>query len=212
MYGELVWERVFDTAKWGNGVKSTPIQCSNNPDHARAGARVGQLSVILPAKVSPDFTWTCFGECLVSKRVREAFLKANFKGVEYKPVLIHKKRATKIPIEDLELELWEVAVIGEKARTAQQSEIRLLQSCNACGLKRFSSFQKGLEIESNTWNGGDFFRIEEFPAFIFVSEHVKEIIVSNEFSNCFLIPSKQLVWPAILPRPEMRFASNQSVE
>mgnify|MGYP001771065614 FL=1 len=202
VYGKASWARRFGLAEWSDIVDLEQVICPVDPEHASVGDRVGNLAIVLPSPRVGDFVWTWHSECLVTDRVLTLFREAGFTGFKTKPVAVEKvKRVRKgqpvtIPT------LWELVVAGKGGHAHPDSGIRVIYTCEACGMIRYSSYRNGIIVDEREWDGSDFFTVNGYPKHILVTERVKDLIVANELTNCLLIPSHQMRWPEGLPRPE----------
>lgn len=202
VYGKASWERRYPRAEWSDVVHSEQIVCPVNPGHRRGGERLGNLTVILGSPRIGDFVWTWYSECLMTERVRALFEEAGFTGFEAKPVTIERVKRVRRgqPVEIPTL--WELVVTGKGGNAHPDSGIRVIYTCEACGMVRYSSYQNGIIVDEAQWDGSDFFTVNGYPTHILVTERVKDLIVTNQLTNCALLPPHTLRWPELVVRPE----------
>lgn len=202
LYGRPEWDDRYGRAEWSDVVKTNRIICPVNPGHQRSAGRVGDLVIHLPSTRVGDFMWTWQSECLVTDRVLTLFREAKLTGFEPRPVIVEKvKRVRKgsevsIPI------LWEFAVVGKGGDAHPESGITIIETCEACNLKQYSSYRNGILVNTEQWDGSDFFTVNGYQMLYLVTERVKNLIIANQLTNCALIPAHKMRWPEIVVRPE----------
>lgn len=199
VYGSIEWYRTYKDAE-SKGISFEPIYCKLDPRHRRGGKRLGNLQLILPTSKLSDFMWTWMGP-VVTKKVLELFNYSGFTGYEALPATIikmrNRRRSTEIPIP----EVWELKITGKGGDAHPDSDIRVLYVCPECGYTRYSSFQEGIIVDNNKWDGTDFFTVNGYPLFFLIAKRVKDLIVDNKLTNCAIIKTEDLRWGDI-PRPE----------
>jgi hypothetical protein len=160
------------------------------------------LHIVLPSPKIGDFVWTWMSECLVTDRVLQLFRQAGLASFEVRPVVIERvRRLDKRRLEEIPT-LWELVVTGRGGDARPESGIRVVYRCEACGLVRYSSYQNGILVDEEQWDGSDFFTVNGYPKYILVTERVKDLIMAHGLTNCVLIPAEALRWPDGMPRPE----------
>ena len=204
IYGDYKWQHRYGLAEWSEVVNDSieGIICPIHEGHQRAAMRTRELQVILPSPRLGDFVWTWYSECLITDRVLNLFKQAGFTGYEIRPVTIEKiksvRKGTKVMIPTL----WELVVVGKGGDAHHDSGIRLIYTCEACQMIRYSSYQNGIIVDEDQWDGTDFFTVNGYPKLCLVSERVKDLIITHNLTNCVLIPSHKMHWPDIVVRPE----------
>lgn len=211
VYGLKAWLNRYPVVEWANSMDLPGIICPVNSGHQRAGNRVMDLTVILPSPRIGDFIWTWYSEWLMTDRVLHLFQNAGFTGFEPRPVKVEKVKRVKKGTEVSIPPLWELKVTGKGGDTDPASGIRILETCDACSLIKYSSFRNGLIVDENNWDGSDFFTVNGYPKFILVTERVKELIIREKLVNCALIPSHELRWDSGT-RPEETFAKSKALD
>ncbi len=204
LYGRPKWANQFGLAEWTDAVHdSVPsIVCPVTTDHQRAGNRTIDLHIVLPSPRIGNFVWTWMSECLITDRVLQLFRQAGLTGFEVKPVVVAGvKRLDKRRFEEIPT-LWELVVTGRGGDARPKSGIRVIYRCEACGLVEYSSYQNGILVDEEQWNGSDFFTVNGYPRYILVTERVKVLIMTHRLTNCVLIPAEALRWLEGMPRPE----------
>lgn len=202
VYGRPGWENQFEPAEWSDYVDTEQVICPINPGHCRSGNRIGDLTIILPSPRIGDFTWTWLSECLLTERVLSLFRENGLIGFEVRPVTIEKVKRIRKGSEVSIPTLWELVVVGRGGDACPESGIRVIKTCEACGLVRYSSYRNGIIVDEEQWDGSDFFTINGYPRQILVTERVKDLIAANQLTNCVLIPSHEMRWPEGVVRPE----------
>jgi hypothetical protein len=202
LYGDPEWYEVYRHAEWTEDMDFEQVTCPLEPrGHMRPGDRIGDLHVILPSPLVPDFLWTWYSEPIVTDHVRSLFEAAGFTGLRFGPVTVERvkyvRKGAKVEIP----RLWELIVTGRGGDAHPASGIRLLYECPGCGLRKYSSFRNGIIVDEEQWDGSDFFTVNGYPRFILITEGVKDLIVENRLKNCAIVRSRDLKWQS-LTRPE----------
>lgn len=202
LYGRPEWANQFKPAEWADCVKLERIVCPVNPDHQRPGERLTALTIILPSPKVDDFVWTWYSDCLITDQVLQLFRQAGLTGFKVRPVVVERvKRLGKGRLEEIP-RLWELVVTGKGGDARPESGIRVVYCCGACGMVRYSSYQNGILVDEEQWDGSDFFIVNGYPKHILVTERMKELIIAHRLTNCVLISVEALRWPEGMPRPE----------
>lgn len=149
------------------------IKCSVDSGHLRPGRRLGELSIILPEIVAPDFQWTWTSECLIHDHVLEVFRDLNLTGFDVKPC----KARFRSDVGRKPPRLWEFIVTGWGGIASETSGIRLISSCDGCNHQVYSTYCDAKKlIDAERWDGSDFFIVWPLPKFIFMTDRVASII------------------------------------
>ncbi|MDA8429870.1 MAG: hypothetical protein M0T70_11505 [Geobacteraceae bacterium] len=199
LYGDPKWGIKYHDPGWANGMTYHRFSrnCSLNPDHTDY-KRSSPLAITLASLKIGDIMWC--GDCIVTDRVKDIFVRERFTGVKFEEVIIGKVK--RMPKEPVELpRLWELVVIGSGGEAHPASGIKVYEKCPECGFERHSSFRNGLIVEENNWDGSDFFYLKGYPTFILVTERVKDVIVSNKITNCGIFAVESVRWASGV-RPE----------
>ena len=205
LYGRPEWEKKYGRAEWADSVELEKIVCPDYPGHQRPGERLTGLSIILPSPTIGDFAWTWYSDCLITDHVLHLFRQAGLSGFKTRPAEIEKVKrlgkecAASIP------RLWELVITGKGADARPESGIQVVYRCEACGMVRYSSYQNGILVNEEQWDGSDFFTVNGYPKFILVTERVKDLIITHQLTNCMLIPAEALRWPEGMTRTEDLF-------
>lgn len=185
---------LIETSK-GNDWQS--VHCPEYPGHQRPGKRITPLHVEFKNKKVVDFSRTMLSDIVVTNRVIEIFQDYQVCCFEKKDIFVKKNRFTSKNI----IQLFELVVTGNGGDAHPDSEIILKKYCSACGLERYSAFEKGIKIDTNKWDGSDLFTIKGYPKYFFVSEKLKAIIEKEKLTNITFIESTQLKWPEGVNKP-----------
>lgn len=205
LYGRPGWDSVYGRAEWSESMPEGSLErisCSANPNHRRSGNRLAKLVVVLPSPRVGDFVWTWYSECLITERVLKLFREAGLTGFDVQPVRIERVKRVRKDKSLSVPQLHELVAVGQGGEAHLDSGIRVFQTCDACGLKAYSSYTNGIVVNEKQWDGSDFFTVRGYPKFILVTERVKDLVVSQQLTNCVLIPSQELRWPDGSVRPE----------
>ena len=141
---------------------------------------------MLPFPEIGDFVWTLYSEAVVPDRTLSLFRNAGFTGFEARPVKVEKIVGfSRKQTEQLTIPLLrELVITGQGGDAAAESKIRLIDHCEGCGYKEYSSFHNGLVVDEAKWDGSDFFTVNGYTKFILVTERVKDLIMSHQLTNC----------------------------
>jgi hypothetical protein len=165
------------------------IHCPLDDGHQREGKRTSDLNVFLPGKSVDSIVWTWLSYCLIQDHVLESFRSHGLTGFDVRPCTARFKKATDTPPP----RLWELVVTGW-AGIAPGS--RIIEHCEGCGHTVYSfSNDPDQFIQTDQWDGSDFFIVWPLPKFIFVSERVAELIRQEKWRDAELIPLKDVFDP-----------------
>lgn len=178
-------------AEWDESMDFEQILCPANPDHRRAGKRLTDLSVLLTSRKIKDFVWTWYSECLIQDHVLNLFRDKGLTGFEVKPVQARTKVRARHPdpcddnpglsadvAAEMEIpKLWELVVTGWGGVAPEESGIRLVKACDACGYLEYTFFEDpSLLINEHQWDRSDFFMVWPLPKYVFVTDKVAKLI------------------------------------
>lgn len=191
-YGQSSWAEEYGTASWSDAFRRETIRCPVYPGHQRAGKRIGNLVIEMPARKLGDFVWTWYSDCLITDRALSLFEEKGFTGFKVNQVGVNPEteRGEKLAPPPI---VWELVVTGRGGDADPKSGIRRIYVCPHCGLTRYSSFRNGIIVDESAWDGSDFFTITGYQ-FIIVTERVKQLVARHSFTNCALIPTQDLQW------------------
>ena len=161
------------------------IECLMFPDHCRRGVREDtNLSIEIRRKKMGDFVFVLGGDCLITDKIAELFEKEGFTGYELREVDV----ANKV----LPFKLWQIFVVG-KAKIHADCGMKEVYHCKYCDFIAHRGFSDstGIIIDESTWNGSDFFMMEEY-GYVFVTERVKKVIEDYKLTGALLVPSTEL--------------------
>ena len=172
---------------WYNSKKDHfyTVECPVFPDHIRGERNDESLSIEIKRKKMGDFIFTPFCDCLITDKTAELFEKEGLTG--------YKLREVDVSNKVLPFKLWEIRVLG-KAKITPDSGMKEIYRCEHCDLVMYgvSNDKTGAVIDESTWDGSDFFRIEQNQIIIFVTEKVKNVIDDHKLTGVFLVPSTEL--------------------
>jgi hypothetical protein len=142
----------------------------------RPTMRIGPPYGAVQGKIRDDVIHPMPGYIWVQDRVKEAVVSAGFTGVRPVEVNLDKGGMPR---------LWELVVEGKALRTGSTPES--LVRCQLCGRLRFPN-PEHLTVDTERWDGSDFFTLDHNPAWIIVTERVRDLFVREAFSNCEFLP------------------------
>jgi hypothetical protein len=175
------------------------VRCSRNPGHQRAGRRINDLILDVVSRKVVDFSRTMLSDVVITDRALKVLQDAGLTGFVVAPT-----KVTTLPagVESSTIpRLWEFVVVGQAGRAHEDSGIVTLRRCDECGLVEYSDFRQGIVVNSATYDGSDFFVVEEYPKYILVSARAKSVIEAKQLTNVGFVESTQLRWPVGVVRP-----------
>lgn len=195
MFYRLYDDEKYLRAEWADEMdfeKSFPCPVDPHGHPPMGGKRMERLIIDLPSSNIGDFIWTWLGECIITDKVAGLFKEVGFTGYELRPVTVKNvkrmgKESNPIP------QLWEMIITGWAGMAPPESGIKLIMSCNTCGMLRYSGLTNpSALINSSQWDGSDFFIVWPMPAFIFVPQKVKDFVEEKRLTGCQFIPVEKL--------------------
>lgn len=167
-------------------VQLEQITCYVNSNHRRVGPRRKPLSILLPRLSVEDFVWTWYSDLLIQEHVLEFLEEHSLSGYTTRLAKcgFKGKKSTASPPS-----LFEFRVTGWGGMAARESGIRLIKSCESCGLLRYSA-ASGPErlIDSSQWDGSDFFMVWPLPRYIFMTEKAASLLRFARFKGIVILP------------------------
>jgi hypothetical protein len=147
------------------------------------GARFGKLSFKIRKPITSKFLW-CWepGTVFVTEEIATVLQSEKVTGCLFYPVKVAKAEA-EIP------DIFELVVIGEAGYAAKKSNISVINRCESCGRIEYSKISNGIHVDQVNWDGTDICKIKEYPTYVLVSEKVKQVLDSSDFTNFILIPT-----------------------
>jgi hypothetical protein len=142
-------------------------------------------SVYLYSRKSGDFLWA-LGICLVKEEVAIVLAKANFSGIEFRPVNLFKDRKCTKPLSGY----VELRVTGRVPVDLERSGVTIKYSCPHCGYTRYSSWeqQSGLHFTGDDNEWPDVFLPEQpVVAAIMIKPHFAQLIVDMKLGPFMLV-------------------------
>ncbi len=169
------------------------IACSKDTDHQRAGRRLTDLFLDVLSWNVVDFSRTMLSDVVITEHALEVLRNARLTGFAVNAARI-SSAPTGVDRSQLR-QLWEFVVTGKGGAAHKDSGILELGRCDACGLVTFSAFENGILINSDTYDGSDFFTVTEYPKYILASLRAKSVVENSRLSNIEFVDSSQLRWP-----------------
>lgn len=146
-----------------------------------------------------DFSRTMLSDVVVTDHVFEVLRQAGLTGFQVRPTRVEEV-PDKVKRSDFP-KLWEFVVTGKGGPADKAAGIVELSRCQACGLVRYSAFERGIVVDENTYDGSDFFTVSEYPKYVLVSHRAKEVIAKSQLTNVAFVESTKLEWPKGVVRP-----------
>jgi hypothetical protein len=147
-----------------------------------------------------DFSRTMLSDIVVTAHAVDAMRQAGLTGFTVKPTQIES-----LPItgkNSVFPTLFEFVVTGHGGPAHKDSGIVQLARCDACGLVRYSAFEHGIVVDKSTYDGSDFFAVEEYPKHILVSARAKSVLEKSRLTNVSFVESSKLEWPKGVLKPK----------
>ncbi len=175
-------------AEWHEEMDLEQVLCPENPGHQRGGQRTTPLSVVLPRPPLADFVWTWLSECLLRDRALRLLEGSGFTGFTTRRArAVYRNSAEAAP------PLRELLVTGWGGLAPQASGIRLVGSCEACGMLFYSGFTRpDLLVDLEGWDGSDLFIVWPLPRYLLVTERVRDAIRQAGLTGCRFQPLEEL--------------------
>ena len=168
-------------AKWDHtDLRYEKVSCPINPDgHRRAGARISQLSVILPSMEPYEFVWAAW-DCLIQEPVIQFLHHSGFTGYEAVPAKARFARNSRHAPK-----FWDFLAKGSAGLLSPESGYRVLKACPGCGLIEYDTKvgDPTKVVDESRWDGSDFFRIEPVSGWIFVTDRVVQALLHSQFKG-----------------------------
>jgi hypothetical protein len=166
--------------------------CQIDPGHNGAGARVGNLHLLIADNVLQDFMWTSYGNCLIEEKTRLLFLAEGFTGLQTAPVHLRYEPPSERPLPILH----ELKLTGWGGVARPESGVRIIRNCATCGLLEYSPFTNGeLILDQNQWEGTDFFMVWPMPLYVFITDRVATFIRAKGLSGAEILELRKMRLP-----------------
>ncbi|MFN8138185.1 MAG: hypothetical protein U0R49_00120 [Fimbriimonadales bacterium] len=153
--------------------------------------RVPPLKMNIPKKHG-DFLGSQTSELIVSDKVLNMLNKIGATGFEPRPIVVCK--VGRMPTVGKAPKYWELRITGKGGVPDPACGVVPHEICPACGITRYTSYQRGILVDKNEWDGSDFFIMDPWYH-IFITERVKNLIVENQLRPCVLYAASEMVWP-----------------
>jgi hypothetical protein len=191
MISQLFWHLDAPDERLAKSAPDTDYEsviCPADPEHRRAGKRIGNLSVILDRRGVRDFVWTWYSDILVSRKLLDLFEKYRVTGYETAPAKASYRRGIKVQPPDL----FELVVTGWGGWAAPAAGVRLEWSCKACGGNEYIIAEPSRLIDPAAWDGSDFFIVWPLPRYRFASSRLANILRQEKVSGVKLVPAPKI--------------------
>jgi hypothetical protein len=130
-----------------------------------------------------DFLWSCLGSVLISKRIKDLFIKNEIKGVKLSPVIKRKigSKVIKYPFKVTEnvSNYSELIITANSKRPPGAESISI---CKICGREEIDYDARQLIMLPDMWGGEDIFFLNT-TLWIIVTDRVKSLIEGIDASN-----------------------------
>jgi len=189
--------RKFVEASSANGWE--PVLCSRDPGHQRAGRRVTELILDVESRNVVDFSRTMLSDVVITDRALRVLQDAELTGFVVSPTTV-----TSLPAgvdRSTFPRLWEFVVVGRAGPAHEGSGIATVRRCDECGLVEYSDFRHGIAVNTSTFDGSDFFVVQEYPKYILVTERAKSVVEASRLTNVGFVESTEIRWPEGVARP-----------
>jgi hypothetical protein len=146
-----------------------------SPARVGPGAEVGSPRGSLEAPVSEDFVHPFPGEAWVTKKVAELLDGANLQGLNLVEAELYNSQGVRAAAK-----LWAIVPTGQAWRVG--SDVETLRVCDLCGRQGFPR-PKVLAVDTERWDGTDFFNLDHNPNIVIVTERVRDLVRDSGFTN-----------------------------
>lgn len=184
-------------ADWDEGVALDQVTCPIHPGHIRAGRRIGELRVVLPARSKThDVMWTWGSGCLLNDRVISLFKNAKVSGYELRPVAARwgPPGQGEVP------RFWELVVTGWAGVATPDSGVKIVEKCSGCGHTVYSGVSSALSLFDNrNWDGSDLFIVWPLPLRRLATTRVRDLLVEHRVTGMRLVPGEALRTGTLTP-------------
>jgi hypothetical protein len=177
-------------AEWDESVDLEGVTCPVNPGHQRAGKRLGDLRIVLPNRKPDDFVWTWYSDLLIGENAIAILRRAKITGFMTKPVEAHFRNGEKTSegFRELVVTGW-----GGMARPESGIQLDQKQSCDVCGMLRYTGLKYPQEIvDESQWDGSDIFMVWPLPAYPIVTRRFVDIVREHRLSGLKCLPIDKL--------------------
>jgi hypothetical protein len=134
--------------------------------------------VIVPGKKAPDIITAWTSEWFIREHVYQLFVESNLTGFWTQPASAIMKRTGEA------VHVRRLLTSGWAGIAPPESGIRETLRCPVCGMLEYSQMTNpAMLINSEKWDGSDFFMIWPLPMFIFGTERVVSLVKSAGFTG-----------------------------
>jgi hypothetical protein len=95
-------------------------------------------------------------------------------------------------------------VTGSGGPASKVSGIVQLLKCDACGLVRYSAFEKGIQVDEAAYDGSDFFTVAEYPKYVLITPRARAAIEQAGLTNVAFAKSSEIEWPKGVAKPQSK--------
>jgi hypothetical protein len=135
--------------------------------------------------------WTSNGEALIQPNVLKALRDSHITGFDVAPARGRFPNGVAESVPDL----WELFVTGWGGVARRDSGVSLesSKSCPHCGHLVYTSVTNPSQLfDTEAWDGSDVFMVWPLPRFIFATDRVAQLIMSEEFTGVELTELSEL--------------------
>lgn len=161
------WERI-----------EPPIVCPVDPEHRKRIRKLDiTMHVVLPNREPEDFIGLAGEGLLLQDHVADLFREHQITSFHVEPVVarFEKKDNSRKPPR-----LWLLRPVGWGGVAPPESGVRILVNCPGCGYLKYHSYEDPSKfIDPQQWDGSDLFFVWPFPAFIFATDRVADLMQNH---------------------------------
>lgn len=161
-----------------NCMKGAPIaqqeirRCPLTADHLDGARRTSDLALQVAHDRNESMVWSWLGECLVHRRLADAFREGKITGYRTRPATLRFRNG------DVSLDYLELITTGWAGVARPESGIRLLKNCPGCHWKKYSPLRNSEDvIDWSEWTGEDFFFVWPMPKRILITDKVADLLL-----------------------------------
>jgi hypothetical protein len=140
-----------------------------------------------------DFSWGAFNSEIVAKRTVGEVLAAACSGIRLEPVKMiedagdrsrapsSRQTAKRVSLPYTGAELCELWIDVWMSLDEEASRVEMERECSTCGFRFYRPKKEGLVLAQVP--DRDFFRLEQFPSWVFCTDRAKDLVAAKQWSN-----------------------------
>jgi hypothetical protein len=173
---EFLGLKFLDIADWNSARTRWAELLSVDAELVLPGARIGPSEGVCSHPIEEDAVHPFPGRIWITERMRQGIVAAGFSGVEFEDVHLEGACGS--------VRLSEIIASGQASSVAPGGALL----CELCGRRSPGTF--GASVDQSTWDGRDFFHVDENPNAIWISQRVADFFQGDigRFTNVECVP------------------------